>query len=530
MTVSLLVTGNGKFQPNRDGDFISNYSVVEDATPISVIDTAGAIPTLSVDGKANTIETSGSTHPSSLLLIDNAVTITDSSRGSFSGKVTDVSLSGANVSITAQSTFESLNSEKTAAPFNGLVGGAFAAYLELAGIVSAKYNIDASYNVNNNANKAVYPGWTGNIWDYLKLLCIAVGAEITFSNDIVYVKPRNGRSIAVTNTTDDAVSISMPTESKSLSFEYLDTVYATNAILKCYADSNDDSVESIDAKETKEINIESPVSLSSVNQPTYTTTVPTSLIRYSQPTSIGSTTDSGDLNGFYCFVNSRANKVTPGVLASTGASISVSIDPENSYNAIVKIIGPNVALDTPWELVFSNTGDRKEQALMITGTGVNVRGRKYNTDDKAFDQTIFKVPTGLSVGDDTSEYLDNPFLSTKDFLYRTAYYSAQEAGGPRVDISLTTDIIEEASSQEFGYVPGAVATYGKSRYRINSATYSYGSVELSGTQYVTFADFNTKWASKLYSDFNNTMLTEAAAPTEFMKYSDHAIIPLMEPI
>lgn len=530
MTVSLQITGNGKFQPNRDGEFISSYSVTEDATPISVIDTGAAIPTMSVEGKANTVETSGSTHPSSLLLLDNAVTLTDSERGSFSGKITDVSISGGTVSITAQSVFESLNSEKTAAPFNGLIGGAFAEYLELAGIASANYDIDESFDVDNAANKAVYPGWTGVVWDYLKLLCIATGAEISFNNDIVYVKPRNGRSITVANTTNDSLAISMPTESKAISFEYLDTAYVTNAIIKCYADANGDSAETVEVNETKEVTVESPISLTSVNQPDYTTSVPDSLIRYTQPSSVGATPSTEELNGFYCFVNQRRNKVSQELLESTGASVTVSIDPENSYNAIIKIIGPSVNIDAPWTLVFSDTGDRKEQALMITGTGVHSRGRKYNKEDNAYDPTMLKFPTGLSVGDDQTEYGDNPFLSTKDFLYRTAYYSAQEAGGPKVEISLSTDIIEEAEGQEFSYAPGAVAEYNNSKYRIKNTNYSYGSVDISATQYVTFADFNEKWADKLYSDFNSTMLTEAAAPNEFMKYSDHAIIPLMEPI
>jgi hypothetical protein len=530
MTVSLQVTGNGKFQPNRDGDFVSSYSLTEDATPLSVIDTAAAIPTMNIDGKSNNVETLGLTHPTSLLLLDNGITLTDSSRGSFSGKITDVSITGESVSITAQSIFESLNSEKTALPFNGFIGGAFAEYLELAGVTSAHYDIDESYDAETTANEAIYPGWTGKVWDYLKLLCIAVGAEISFNSDILYVKPRNGRSIKLDNVTNDSVSVMMPTESKAVSFEFLDTKYVTNAILKCYADSNDDGTEGIDVNETREITIESPISLASVNQPAYTNTVPESLIRYTEPTSIGSTPDSGDLNGFYCFVNSRANKVTSGVLESTGASVSVSIDPDNSYNAVVKIIGPNVALDTPWELVFSNTGDRKEQALMITGTGVHSRGRSYNKTDKVFDSTMYQLPTGLSVGDDVTDYSNNPFLSNKGALVRTASYSAKEAGGPKVQISLTTDIIEEAEGQEFSYVPGAIVEYGRSKYRVDNATYSYGSVDISATQHVTFADFNAKWAGKLYSDFNSTMFTEAAAPAEFMKYSDHAIIPLMEPI
>ncbi len=530
MTVSVSITGNGKFQPNRNGDFISSYSVTEEATPISAITTGASIPTMSVTGLSNTTETDGATHPSSLLLLDNSITLTDSERGSYVGKITDVNISGMGVSVTAQSVFESLNAEKTALPFNGLIGGAFAQYLELAGLTSGQYNIDASYNVDNAANKAVYPGWTGTVWDYIKLLCIAVGAEITFNANVLYVKPRNGRSIEVQNSTTDSLTVTMPLDSKALSFEYLDTSYVTDAIIKCYADSNGDSVESIDVNETKEITIESPISLASVNQPVYTTDAPESLIRYTQPTSVGSTPETAELDGFYCFVNDRKNKVAQAVIESTGASVTVSVDPENSYNAIVKIVGPNADVDAPWSLVFSDTGERKEQALMITGTGVHSRGRVWSKDDSAYNPTMYEVPTGLTSGDDVTEYTDNPFLSNKDALYRTAYYSAQESGGPQVAISLATDIIEEAAGQEFGYVPGAIAEYGRSKYRITSATYTHGSVEMSGTQYVTFADFNDKWAGKLYSDFNNTMLTEAAAPNEFMKYSDHAVIPLMEPI
>ena len=115
------------------------------------------------------------------------------------------------------------------------------------------------------------------------------------------------------------------------------------------------------------------------------------------------------------------------------------------------------------------------------------------------------------------------------YLYNTAYYTNQELCGPVVTFSFATDKIVEASNQEFGYLPGAIFSYGGSKYRITNASYDYGSISVDAKQYVTFADFNTLWAGKTIAQFNSTMLDPVTYPDEYMKYSDLTILPLMEP-
>jgi len=199
-------------------------------------------------------------------------------------------------------------------------------------------------------------------------------------------------------------------------------------------------------------------------------------------------------------------------LARNGASIKAELT-DNPYEIKIILTGPSTAYKAPWSLQFQ----QGKPALALTGTGALIQP----------EQVTFN--TGTSIGDDVNEYSDNPFLVNDTYLYNTAYYTNQDICGPVVTFNFATDKIVEASNQEFGYLPGAIFSYGGSKYRITAASYNYGNISVDAKQYVTFADFNTVWAGNTFAQFNSTMLDQATYPDEYMKYSDLAILTLMEP-
>jgi hypothetical protein len=144
-------------------------------------------------------------------------------------------------------------------------------------------------------------------------------------------------------------------------------------------------------------------------------------------------------------------------------------------------------------------------------------------------ESVESFDPGSAIGDAENEYSNNPFLSNYTYFYNTVYNTNQNVCGPVVSFNFATDKIVEANNQEFGYVPGSIFAYSGSKYRVKSASYSYNEVSVTAEQYVTFADFNTTWAGKTFAQFNSTMLDPATYPDQYMKYSDLAIIPLMEP-
>lgn len=504
MGITVTTTGNGKFTIANQSDVIIEYSTSESATPISLADTSGEIPALSLSGQSNSVNSVSNTHPNSKLLVDNSLTMVDSMRGTFTGRVSTLSANSDTVSVEVLSLFEKLNTTKKAASHNGTVITAIQSYMALAGISAPNYSIDSSFS-----QLVVFPGWTDNIWNALKMLCVAINAEMYFQSNILYFKPRATKTLALSNIDGESFSIALGQQTKSTKFTRNKTSWITNAI--AYAYQPKDSAESVDYNELKEVIVTTKIALNSVNQPAYANGPFDTYVDYVQDKAIG-TVPTEYLNGFYAFRNKNGDIVNSTAAAQFGASVKAELT-DNPYEIKIIITGPNIRYETPWSLEFRDD----YPALAFTGTGAMV-----TTETREF-------ATGTSVGDDVNEYTDNPFLVNDAYLYNTAYYTNQELCGPVVTFSFATDKIVEASNQEFGYLPGAIFSYGGSKYRITNASYDYGSISVDAKQYVTFADFNALWNGKTIAQFNSTMLDPTTYPDEYMKYSDLTILPLMEP-
>lgn len=503
MGITVSTTGNGKFSPTGDqSDVIVSYSISESASPVGLSDTSGEIPALSIVGESNKIETMGNTHPSSRLLIDNQLTLVDDLRGTFIGRVGSLSVDSNSVSANVFSKFEKLTATKRISPARGTLAEVFEAYFDEAGITS--YDISSALT-----EQIVVPAWTDNIWNGLKKLCIASNTEIYFQNGVVYVKRRATKQINVTDITSESFEINLGEQAKTIKLTNIKTSWVEDAIAFTYGYG--DSPESVEGDEVKEISVTSRVSLTSVNQPEYVTTSPDSYVEYISDRAIG-TVPTELPNGFYSFRDKNGSIVPASVVASRGAGIKAEIT-DDPYEIKVTVTGPKGPLNTPWTLEFRDN----YPALALTGTGTLT------------DQYSATFPTGSSLGDSENEYTDNPFLVNDIYFYNTAYYTCQQVAGPVVKFSFSTDKIEEASNQEFGYLPGAIFTYSGSKYRVRSVSYDYGNININADQYVTYADFNSLWTGKTFEDFNDVMLDPATYPDEYMKHSDFAILPLMEP-
>lgn len=505
MTVTVTTTGNGKFILTDQSDAIIDYSMTESATPTGIENMDGEIPTMSITGASNTVQTISNTHPHSRLLIDNQLTMTDSKRGTFVGKVGSLSLDTQTVSADVFSPFDKLNVTKRVDPFHGTLKAAFEAYLASSGLTSGQYSVDASFTDN-----VVFPGWNDTIWNGLKMLCVAVNAEMYFISGVIYVKPRGLRSIIMNNIDSESFGIELGQKSKKSKFTRNKTQWVSGAIV--YTAKPKDSSESIDYNETKDITLTSKVSLASVNQPEYAQFVFDTYVDYVQGSAIG-TVPTEYLNGFYTFRNKNGDIVPAASAAQFGAKVTAALT-DNPYEIKLTITGPTIQYATPWSLEFRDD----YPSLGLTGTGTLV------------ESDVVEFATGSAIGDEENEYTDNPFLVMDKYLQNTAYYTNQEICGPNTTFSFATDKIEEANNQEFGYLPGAIFSYGGSKYRISSASYTYSGISIDAKQYVTFADFNAKWSGKTYAQFNSTMLDPTAYPNSYMKHSDFAILPLMEPV
>lgn len=510
MPVKLDITGNGKFSTTDQSEVVISYGLEESITPTATVDTFGEIPTMSITGKGNEIETLGQTHPSSKLLLQNSITFEDSMRGVFRGKVTSVSLSTNSVSINAESRFELLNSVKTSLSFNGTLRNAFIAYLQLGGLTSADYEVDSSFSSIN----VVYPGWVQNVWVQLKLLCATVNAEMYFQNDKVFVKPIAQKSFEISNSEMESYKFEVGKSAKSFTSQFNKTKYVAGGIIKAYG--KNENIAQVDVGDKKEVILSVPFSVDSLVQPVYRVTAPSRLARYVRPSSVGTVPHSSDASGFYCFLDNKGVPVPEQTASRARAKVTVQ-KTDNPFEVKVTVLGPSArrgATNAPWTVEFA----KGQGALMIVGTGVVV------------ESSIYVSRTGSLEGNENVEYPSNSFLINKRYLYDSAFKSAQKLSGPNVIIALSTDRIIGADGQEFGFLPGAIFDWKNSKYKVLAASYDYGGVSLTAVQYVTFGDFNTLWSGLTYGDFTNTMFNPATNPNEAMSFSDFAIIPLMEPV
>jgi len=439
-------------------------------------------------------------------MVDNDITIKDDLRGEFTGRVTNVSLSDGVVSASALSSVDKLNSKKRMPPVSGNLKQVYEYYFDQAGLSSSQYSVDASLA---SSGTLAFPGWNDIIWAKLKAFSAVTKNEMYFDKDTIVVKPIASKTFEIENISNESYSVELGDKTKTFKINLEKTKVVNDVII--YASKADESSENVDYNERKEVTLTSNVSISAVNQPEYAETVFDTYVNWAGKDSVG-TTPTQYLDGFYTFRNKDGRIVPAAAAEKFGASVKAELGEADNEIKLI-ITGPNIKYKTPWALEFRDD----YPALGLTGSGVLV------------ESTSTEFATGSSTGDDVTEYSDIPFAVTKDYLYSSAYNVAQDLCGPKVLLSFDTDKIVEAEGQEFGFLPGAIFTHNGSKFRVKTASYNYDSISITAEQYVTFADFNAVWDGKLFSDFNDVMLTPAQSSTDYMKYSDLAILPLMGP-
>lgn len=506
MTIKVTTSGNGRFKTLNQSDYILSYSIDESATPLAISDSEGEIPSLSVTGESNSDSAVGTLRPNSLLMIDNTITMNDDLRGEFKGRVTSVSISDGVVSVSALSILDKLNGKMRMSPTYGNLKQIYEYYFTQAGMSSGEFSVDSA--LASSGNLAV-PGWNDTIWTKLKSLSAITKNEMYFDKDKIIVKPIAQKTFAIKNMSDESYSVELGDRTKSFKVNRNKTKLVEDVIVFAYKQG--DSTESVDYNEKKEVVLTSTVSLSSVNQPEYAATVFNTYVNWAGKDSVG-TTPTEYLDGFYTFRNKDGSIVPKASAEKFGAGVIAELG-EADNEIKLTITGPNLKYKTPWTLEFRDD----YPSLGLTGSGVMV------------DSSSYEFNTGSENGDEVTEYSDVPFLINDSFLRSAAYEAAKDLCGPTVVLSFSTDKIVEASNQEFGFLPGAIFSHNGSKYRVRSASYDYESIKITATQYVTFADFNSIWTGKTYTEFNDVMLTPEQSATDYMKYSDHAILPLMGP-
>ncbi len=539
MSVRVVSTsGNGSFVK----DSLINFSYQEDITSLEPSSIEGGTGQVNFSVEAINEDAVGYTKPNSKLLINNSMSLIDSDNGTVSFQVKSVSVSDNGVaSVTGDTISAKLNAVKTAKPFphkdeEGVVIGytvkeAINYYCDLVGITPV---YDNDFDIDLDLVERQFIGWKGNVWEQLKLLCAGVCASDTDSVGIeMYVA--NGelhfrQALSTVHSTAErsisqSVSIDASEAAKSIDVINYNTFYAEDAVIypeQLYSDgeatgtgfksSISDSMQ-VEAGQTITKRFPMAVTLESIKQPICVETI--------TPLPYDGT------DGKYVIVGSDNLPIMPTQWEGEGGKVIVSLtDVPNEIE--VTVVGPKAAslplasdenkqTLAPYKIGVETSDGVDYPAFYITGTGVF-----YN---KQTTNVLTGASESLTTVDDSPTSVDNIFITTPHDASAKGVAAAQRICGPQISLTRTVDGVDG-----FGSLIGSTEYVESNRFRVKSASYTESDISLTYSTYVSFDDFNAKWADRDIEDFNLTALKPADHPSGALAFNEFTVIPLMEEI
>lgn len=515
-------------------DSIFGYSYSEEVTPLEPSSTFGGTGQLSFSGVAVTDENSEVLHHNSKLIINNNVTLTDTSRGAITAQVKKVSVSNGIASVTGDTVQWRLNVIKTAAPHGGSGKNLLTALNYYCGLVGITPVISSALQAELSAVPVNFIGWTGNVWDYLKMLCSAksasttsnVGIEMYVSSDELHFRKAKTTILSKNDLgiTDSSLSVDVFDAAKQIEVYNYNTSYGTNKVVyeeSNYAEGADpetafkasiiDSMQ-VEAGETLKKVFKIDATLETVNQPVCVAT-----ITRTPPAPYAGTT------GEYVIVGTDDLPISPTQWTEMGGSVTVALTTVPGEIEITIVAPPITQLEkdngngyaiAPYKIGVESSGEADYPAFWITGTGVF-----FNKKNQVF---LTGASDALTPKDNATT-VDNPFITNAFDASCRGVAAAQLACGPTIVLSQGC-----SNGLPFGTTIGSMQNLADNSYRINSISYTESGANITSTVATTIAEFNAAWSDDTFANFTETALDPATHPTTALKFNEFTIVPLMD--
>lgn len=351
------------------------------------------------------------------------------------------------------------------------VGSAFRYYCGLVGIPFTSTSVAEIFETQPVA----YPSWSGNVWEHMKKLCVAVGGEIAVVNNIITLRKPRRHSIPIESSELFTQSVSVQNVAQNIDIINYNNLWQSDTTA-----FTADSIYTLAAGESQEIELVTTASLTQVNNPLAVSTITP------QPYTSGT--------GQYSIIDANSASVDPDWWDSRGGKVEVTIDPEEPYVVHLYLKGARGSgYKAPYRIAeFRN--NEAIPALVITGEGV------------FSNKETIRIPTGASeslTSVEVGSLIDNCFISDISQTYDRGVLAAQQAAGPIVTINGTIGYDPTANGQEFGTIVGGRIRAYDGIYRVTSADYSPGSVSITAVMDMTFDDLADLFAST-FDEFNAT--------------------------
>lgn len=408
---------------------LQGFSVQEAATPLAAGDSSGQVGTVSfsiprperdqtrgytdfvTDPRPNMLAEGGSITD----LIGKHIQLDDTRKGFTLGTVSSVSDNHQSpwIEVTAISRLGELNVYNIQAqPFSGTLGNAFEYYLSLAGI-TYDFAVDPAVAVK----PVVFPGWHGELWLHLKQLAAAVDCDVSLVSGIVILRPIRSRTATRGRDIDRSLSVGGGSLAQNVEVnQYNNRTISNQLVYPPGGWSEDVTTINVNAGESVEEILELSASVSSIIQPTMQTFV----------------SREHDSSSVYTVVGDDGLPISPAAWFDNGGSLVVSINPDTT-SLTVTITAPSGLPNANGEEIgvygialSSDDSTGRYSTLRIIGTGV------------AFDKEVVRIPTGISPTESATEVgvtIDNPFLSSRNDVYRTGLRAVRAYNGTALSLS-----------------------------------------------------------------------------------------------
>lgn len=533
MGVNIVNTlGNGAILD----DSIMGWSYSEEVTSLHPGELKGATGQVSFRGIELTADKVGNTHPNSKLMINNQVSLVEDDYGTIDLQVRSVSTNAGVVSVTADTLQWRLNAVRTAlcvpnVDFN-ISGNLLAAINYYCSLVDIVPEFELGLETELASISVNFIGWSGNVWEQLKMLCAAVSSSDTATSSIEMFVGVNGLTFRKALTADSgldelksdhSVTVNSAEVTKEVEVIEYKTSYGTDKVIyeqSNYDEGKDESEKflasisdsmQVNAGETVTKRFKINATLESVNTPDCVSTITRT---YPAPY-LGT-------QGQYVVVGTDNLPILPTQWKAQGGSVTIALTDVPDEIEITVTAPPLDSIEktaggmafAPYKIGTETSGEADYPAFWITGTGVFFEKKSHTFLTGAPDSyaPAQSAPT-----------IDNMFLTTAKQVSSRGVAAAQAICGPTVRISSSLAI-----ANAFGDTIGRTERMDSNRFRIESVGYSEGSVTIDGSACATIADFNAKWTGKTFANFTSIALDPATYNEEALRFNEFTVIPLME--
>ena len=529
------ILGDGAFAGQSSN--ITDYSVSEDATPVSLHTLTGGVAGI----RFGAIE--DPSPQGTVLLRGERFRLTDPYAGRQVGLVDSLEVvDQGELSIQASGLLVKLVCQRTVPAYSGYLQGALEYYFGLCGLDDMPISILGGMALT----PVDLPAWTGDVWTVIKKLAVIKDFDLSEVDGVCVVRPRRERWIDYSSTFGIRRSLLSADAASKVEVYYYNNQWQTNAQVFPIPGTltPDVPVLQVGASETLTTNIPVNMWIQTIDAPTQVTHL-----------------EQGEIPAgtVYAVVDKDGKEVQPQDWENAGGSLSVAIGADGK-SVDLTVHGMATNSRAPYRIASSSDDETFQySALYIVATGMVFDKKMIESptgagpelasvdevvtlDDPMIDtvqdagrvlaaavsrlsghaQTIVvdaarvnrRGETGVIVGPTLGEF-DSEWTSGSTLADFDDYYAGMTLAD--FDQAQNATVVDDFENQAFGSMGGARVRDRNTVYRVVSATGDPGGFTWTADFDTTIADFDAEYAGMTLADFDaawagSTILQHAANP------------------